>query len=139
MAKYKRVYDPSHPNSYSDGHIMEHRLVMSNKLGRPLLPSEHVHHIDGDKTNNSPDNLEIVNKSEHHRSHYPDYSEALIESSKTPESIIKRKETFKRNKHQQGKTNSQFGTMWITNGKKNSKINKSDPIPEGFWKGRKIK
>ena len=35
--------------------------------------------------------------------------------------------------------NSQFGTMWITNGSENKKINKIDEIPEGWRKGRVIK
>ena len=37
----------------------EHRLVMERKLDRPLKSSERVHHIDGDKLNNDPSNLEI--------------------------------------------------------------------------------
>lgn len=32
--------------------------------------------------------------------------------------------------------NSQFGTMWITDGFRNMKINKNDLIPEGYRKGR---
>jgi hypothetical protein len=35
-------------------------------------------------------------------------------------------------------TNSQYGTMWITNGTENKKIKKEDVIPEGWYKGRKI-
>ncbi|QIG70592.1 Seg-like homing endonuclease protein [Rhizobium phage RHph_I1_18] len=35
--------------------------------------------------------------------------------------------------------NSQFGTMWITNGTENRKINKVDVVPEGWYKGRRIK
>jgi hypothetical protein len=39
----------------------------------------------------------------------------------------------------QGSKNSQFGTMWITNGQKNKKIKKEvDIIPEGWYKGRVI-
>jgi hypothetical protein len=33
-------------------------------------------------------------------------------------------------------TNSQFGTMWITNGTENKKIKKEQIIPLGFYKGR---
>ena len=36
-------------------------------------------------------------------------------------------------------TNSQTGTMWITNGIENKKIKQVDIIPEGWYKGRKIK
>lgn len=41
------------------GYVREHRLVMARKLGRPLRPSETVHHIDGDKANNKPSNLQL--------------------------------------------------------------------------------
>ena len=38
----------------------------------------------------------------------------------------------------QGDKNSQFGTMWITNGQENKKIKKDvDIIPEGWYKGRR--
>lgn len=36
-----------------------HRLVAESMLGRPLAGGEVVHHIDGDKRNNSPDNLMV--------------------------------------------------------------------------------
>lgn len=37
----------------------EHRLVMETKIGRPLRSFENVHHIDGDRQNNDPSNLEL--------------------------------------------------------------------------------
>ena len=37
-----------------------------------------------------------------------------------------------------GNKNSQFGSMWITNGINNSKIKKYSPIPDGWNKGRTI-
>jgi len=39
-----------------------HRLVMEEKLGRVLEPNEHVYHLDGDRSNNEPDNLIIIIK-----------------------------------------------------------------------------
>ena len=42
-----------------------HRYVMEHHLGRKLLPTEDVHHIDGDKTNNDISNLEVVTHGEH--------------------------------------------------------------------------
>lgn len=38
-----------------------------------------------------------------------------------------------------GSKNSQYGSMWITNGNESKKIKKDDIIPEGWSKGRKIK
>lgn len=38
--------------------------------------------------------------------------------------------------HQKGSKNSQFGTMWITNEISSKKIKASDPIPDGWRKGR---
>ena len=58
------VYAPDHPHS-SDGYVWIHRLALEEVLGRPLEPDELVHHIDGDPTNNHPDNLQIVTISEH--------------------------------------------------------------------------
>lgn len=47
-------------------------------------------------------------------------------------------ETFRKNEHQQGERNSQYGTMWVTNGSDNLKIKKDSPIPEGYHRGRTL-
>lgn len=44
-----------------------HRWVMENILNRPLEKDEVVHHIDGNKLNNSPENLEVKKDREHRR------------------------------------------------------------------------
>jgi HNH endonuclease len=56
---YIRVWDPEHPNAAADGWVLEHRRVMAGLLGRPLYDDELVHHRDGDRSNNDPENLEL--------------------------------------------------------------------------------
>lgn len=60
---YVMVHAPGHPNAYKSpgnkGMILEHRLVMSHKIGRPLRAGEDVHHIDGNRENNDSANLQL--------------------------------------------------------------------------------
>ena len=43
-----------------------HRIVAEQKLGRPLNADEVVHHLDGDKRNNSPDNIRVFPSQKEH-------------------------------------------------------------------------
>ena len=78
---YKRAVD--HPFACRS-YVLEHRLVAEDNLRstdpesvflvrlgdrKYLRPEISVHHIDGDKTNNTPDNLMVVTNSEHQKIH----------------------------------------------------------------------
>lgn len=52
-------------------YIREHRYVMEKHIGRKLKPYELVHHKDGNKINNSIENLEIMSFSAHSTHHQP--------------------------------------------------------------------
>lgn len=66
---YWYIYSPQHPNRTKQNTVAEHRLVMEEKLGRHLLRSEVVHHINGDPEDNRPENLHVFSTNAEHLQH----------------------------------------------------------------------
>jgi hypothetical protein len=69
---YIYFLDKNHPLAYEEtGVVYYHRHIASVKIDRWLLSAEHIHHKNGNRSDNSPENLEILTKSAHCQKHHP--------------------------------------------------------------------
>lgn len=100
-AGYAMLYIPNHPNANKKGYVRENRFIMTEKIGRYLLPSEDVHHKDRNTLNNDPDNLELLIKAEHNKLHGQEWAMKawktaihIRERPKNPNMARKRKKTI---------------------------------------------
>lgn len=67
---YVFEYAPWHPAAVAHkGYVHQHRLVAEATIGRYLQPDEIVHHINGDKLDNRPENVTVTTRSAHGRLH----------------------------------------------------------------------
>jgi hypothetical protein len=69
VGRYWYVFDPDSPMATKRGYVAEHRKVMADMIGRPLLPTEAVHHKDADPENNQASNLELFDTNAQHLQH----------------------------------------------------------------------
>jgi hypothetical protein len=63
---YVLIKDYEHPNRNSHNDILEHILVASKTLGRPLVKGEVVHHINFIRDDNRPENLFVFESNSRH-------------------------------------------------------------------------
>ena len=73
---YIEIYMPDYPKAKPNGYVYEHIYIAEQMLGRPLKSNsrgdemtEVVHHINGIKSDNSPENLLVLESREHHKLH----------------------------------------------------------------------
>lgn len=68
--EYNAIRVNGHKSANCSGYIMEHRHIVEKFLGRELNPSEVVHHIDENTTNNNIENLYLFPSTGLHTSYH---------------------------------------------------------------------
>ena len=70
---YRVIHRPEHPSAMKsanwNGYIYEHIVIAGQFLGRAISDSEIVHHLDGNRQNNSQENLLVIEKNQHGKLH----------------------------------------------------------------------
>lgn len=107
-----RVAPQGHPTPRADGTILEHRLVMESLLGRVLHDWEIVHHKDGDRQNNIPENLELMDGRSRHGVGHPPGSDldvgsaiqVLLQQSTLPDGLRQWLEWYRVNRFAKSET-----------------------------------
>jgi hypothetical protein len=64
---YVKVFAPEHPSAQASGYILEHIIIAERALGKPLPKGAQVHHVNGIKDDNRPQNLVICQDASYHQ------------------------------------------------------------------------
>lgn len=141
-------------NNEAEMNDHEARIVNEDFLSRPDVYNLKLggeggwDHIDNASLNKKPgyekglNNFSSRSKASKTRWQNENYRE-IMSSVKSFKGKKHTEETKRRigeanSEHQSGAKNSQYGSIWITNGVNSKKINKKDSIPDGWNRGRKM-
>lgn len=69
-------------------YVSEHRYRMAYELDRCLTSKELVHHLDGDKLNNSPENLMITPPGKHKKSYHSGYQAGYVQGYEDGDQMV---------------------------------------------------
>jgi DNA-binding CsgD family transcriptional regulator len=119
---YVQIFAPSHPHRTARNEVSEHRLVMERLIGRFLEPHEVVHHKNGIKDDNRPENLELLNSSgihvyEKHRKYRDSYGRL----HSTVEAMLHAEEKIQSLRQKPSLREAEVLFLWIS-GKSRSEI-----------------
>jgi len=75
---YVMIRRPDHHRARQNGYVLQHILVAEKMLGRKLKDNEEVHHINGERDDNRPENLKVYDSHKDHwmTEHYEDVADA---------------------------------------------------------------
>ena len=71
-----------------NGEAYEHRIVAEKVIGRSLGPGETVHHLDGIKSNNAPENIVVCPTIRHHRANHRKRHDKSLRMPGEPNPVI---------------------------------------------------
>ena len=67
---YTQIRLPTHHRANQNGYVLEHILVAEKKYNRKITTRNHIHHFNGIKDDNRPENLVLTINSKHDKFSY---------------------------------------------------------------------